>query len=106
MLFDNEAIRSYINQVEENLKVEKEKEEKKLNTELHKKIISPRTYSQKSKELEKWVTRERRELKKKQQKMVQSIDEMGQYISNLERDKKYMVEHLGKNKHERRLVDS
>ena len=42
-----------------------EKENKKLKTELNKELISPRTYDKRNKELEKWVTKEKNELKAK-----------------------------------------
>jgi len=57
-------------------------------------LISPRTYKRRKDELEKWVSRERRELNSKKEKVLETCFEMGDFIKKLGFEKRDIMEKL------------
>jgi hypothetical protein len=51
-----------------------------LKKELKNNLISPRTYSRKEKEIEKWVNEERKELNTKKKRVLETVNEMGTFL--------------------------
>lgn len=72
LMFDEKASKDFLEQIELAIQEKEHKEKKKLKSELKKKQISPRTFNKKEKELERWVSEEKRELSNKKQKFVQT----------------------------------
>lgn len=56
--------------------------------------ISPTTFKKKSRDLEKWVTGERKEIEEKRAKVKDTYAEIGQYMKKLEKDKKMVLDGL------------
>ena len=63
------------------------------------KQISPRTFSKKQKDLEKWIKSERNEIELKRKKVKDTWQEIGIYLENIEKDNKIMQDGLNISNH-------
>jgi len=57
-------------------------------------MISPKTFRQKSKELETWVSGERKEITSKRKKVQDTCGEIATFLNKLDKDKKLMLDGL------------
>ena len=106
LLVDEKAATAFLSHIEKAIDEKKVNETSKLKADLNKNLISPRTFKQRQKELESWVTNERRELHYKKRQVVQTFEEVGSYITRLESEKKIMLEKIGSPGVPKRLLDS
>lgn len=68
-MFDEKAATAFLDEVDQAIEEKKANEQNRLKADLKKNLISPRTFKKKEKDLEKWVSNERKELRSKKQKM-------------------------------------
>jgi hypothetical protein len=61
-MFDEKAASAFLDDIEKVIDEKSVKEKTKLKSDLNKNLISPRTFKKKEIELEKWVSKERKEI--------------------------------------------
>lgn len=66
-------------------------EKRELSKQLQTKKISNKAYMQKQKDLERWVSSEKQEIKQKRAKVRDTCTEIGMYLKKIETDKKVML---------------
>ena len=84
----------FLDQIEGAVATKSEQEKKQLQRQLESKKISPRAFRQKSKDLERWVSNERKEIGQKRLKVQDTCGEISQFMSKLEQEKKLMLDQL------------
>eukprot|EP00347_Sterkiella_histriomuscorum_P003387 403364494 len=94
-LFDQDALNDVMKEFEKAIEEKRTEKEERIKKKLIKKEISPRTFKKKNSDIERWITQERKDFIKKQQKFMQSIGEMGSFINKLDLDKKSMIQQIG-----------
>ena len=56
------------------------------------KKISPKTYSRKAQDIERWVHGERAEINQKRKKVKDTVSEIGVFMKKIEQDKQLLME--------------
>ena len=76
-----------LKQIEKALRKEQKEKEDRLARDLKKRIISTETYDRKIRDIERWASKERGELKKKQRMIDENLNDVSEYIDRLKIDK-------------------
>ena len=84
----------FLDQIEGAIDRKNEKEKRQLQKQLDTKLISPRTFSKKSKDLDVWASGERKEIIQKRKKVQDTCGEIAQFMKKLDKDKKIMLDGL------------
>lgn len=82
---DNTATRTFLSKLTKAINDERQEREDKLARDLKRRVLSPRSYDRKKREIDKWVANEKKDLQEKQAK--------------LERDSEYLRDHLQTSKY-------
>ena len=76
---DNNSMAIFLSKMQKTINSERNQREEKLAKDLKKRAITPRTYDRKMRELEKWVTAEKKEVTEKMRKIEGQVDVHGSY---------------------------
>ena len=77
----------FLDQIEVAVVRKQDKEKKQLQTQLQNGRISPKTFHRKSRDLEKWVSGEKKEISQKRKKVQDTCSEIGTFLRKLDKDK-------------------
>lgn len=95
LLFNDGAMMDdFLDQIEVAVAKKSENQKKALKKQLERKKISQSTFTKKQRELEKWVTAERREINEKRRKVKDTCQEIGGFMAKIEKDKQLVMEGL------------
>ena len=70
-------------------------EKKQLQKQLKNKQITQKVFSSKQRDIEKWVSHEKHEIRQKRAKVQDTCGDIGAYLQKIEKDKKIMMDHIG-----------
>jgi hypothetical protein len=89
------GIHQVLGEIEQEVLRHREVREKKLKNDLKKRNISSNAYSRKVRELEKWVTAEKKEIKTVKKNIGDNYRDVDTYLAGLDKDKKSLVDKVG-----------
>ena len=86
---DNNALAEFLTKMQKTISSERNQREDKLAKDLKKRVITPRSYDRKMKDVDKWVTNEKKEVQDKMRKIEGQRDVRGSYFDNIGTDPKH-----------------
>jgi hypothetical protein len=95
-LLDKGSVLNFIGELDSRLEDKKLTKLREVDLQQQKGLMSPRTASRKEQAIEKWAVKEKRDLDRKKRKVLDTQDDIAEFMERLDDEKANMQERLGK----------
>lgn len=94
LLQEGSMMEAFLDQMEASVSKRRAEEQRRLQKQLDSRQISNRVYQQKTRDIERWVSAERKEIKAKRAKVQDTCGDIASYLQRIHQDKKLMQDFM------------